>query len=66
MRKLILVLLLVLVLLTLFAGVAFATCPEYEDKVSVSPGGKKGANTNCAQVSDTASAKGKFVPCPAP
>ncbi len=57
MKKLIFALLLVAVLLSLFASVAFATCPEYEDP---NPPGVNQANANgvlhmkCVKVPSTA------------
>lgn len=69
MRKLVFALLLVAVLLSLFAGVALATCPEYEDPI---PPGTYHANENaqvhdlCIQIPSQAAANGHFAPCPPP
>jgi hypothetical protein len=71
-KKLILALLLVAVLLSLFAGVVSATCPEYEDPL---PPGFSHANPNgqahmrCLKVPVNAAENGGFMfnsACPAP
>ncbi len=67
MRRFIFALLLVAVLLSLFAGVAFATCPEYEDPLP--PGAAHASqigadHIHCVQVSSHAWDNGNFTACP--
>ncbi len=64
MRKLIIALLLVVILLSLFVGVAFATCPEYEDKGNSSHGGTNTSNPHCIGGSVHSDSNGKYQACP--